>query len=148
MKLLWDRKTPWLIIDDQLKIAVSNQVRVRNRENPEEVVYTIPGRVAYMPLGFPPGIWLVGKPSPRSNPYLAPYFIPTDAWQMVTEWTVEPDGSYGQPTAKKVRDEGYGIHFSTSPTTLGCLKVVNKSDLLTLAKLISESKTMVTFEVV
>lgn len=148
MKLSWDRRTPWLYINDKERIAVSNYVRVRNREDPEEVVMTIPGRVPYMPMGFPTGTWKVGNPIVKSNPYLAPYFIPTDAWQMVTEWTLEPDGSYGQPTARKVRDEGYGIHFSTSNTTLGCLKVVNKMDLLMLAKLISECKEEVTLEVV
>jgi len=147
MKLKWERGTPWLYGDDGLKIAVTNYVRVRNKENPEEVVMSIPGRVPYMPLGFPAGVWKVGKPIAKTNPYLAPYFIPTDAWQMVTEWTLEPDGSYGEPTAKKVRDEGYGIHFSTSSTTLGCLKVVNKSDLLILAKMIAEAKEPVILEV-
>lgn len=147
MKLKWDRKTPWLYVGDNLKMAVSNNVRIRNRENPEDVVFTIPGKSPYMPSGFPPGIWTVSKPISKSNPYLAPYFIPTNAWQMVTEWTLEPDGSYGEPTARKVRDEGYGIHFSTSSTTLGCLKIINKSDLLTLAKMIFETTEPVIFEV-
>lgn len=109
---------------------------------------TIPGRVPYMPTGFPSGKWRVGKPESRTNPYLAPFFIPTNAWQMVNEWTLEPDGSYGSPTARKVRDEGYGIHFSTSSTTLGCLKVVNKGDLIDLVRRINESKSEVTLEVV
>jgi hypothetical protein len=129
-------------------MAVTNQVRIRNRENPEDVVVSIPGRVPYMPIGFPAGIWKVGKPIAKTNPYLAPYFIPTNAWQMVTEWTLEPDGSYGQPTARKIKDEGYGIHFSTSSTTLGCLKIVNKSELLTLVRMIVECKEAITFEVV
>lgn len=148
MNLFWDRNTDWLIIDGGEKIAVSNSVRIRNRENPEEVVFTIPDRIPYMPERFPAGVWHVGKPLPRSNPYLAPYYIPTDAWQLVSEWTLEPDGSYGKPTGKKAYDSGYGIHFSTSPTTLGCLKVVNRSDLLRLAKLIAETDEDVVFEVV
>lgn len=148
MKLTWDRSTPWLYIDGKTKIAVTNDVRIRSKENPEEPVYTIPGKIPYMPSRFPRGTWNVGKPIAKTNPYLAPYFIPTDAWQYVTEWTIEPDGTYGVPTHKQVRDEGYGIHYSTSSTTLGCLKVVNKSDLLILAKLISECKEPITLEVV
>jgi len=140
LRLKWKRGTDWLEVtvgDTFMKMAVSNNVRVRNMENPEDVAVTIPDCRPYMPKGFPAGVWKVGMPVAKSNPYLAPYFIPTDAWQNVTEWALDADGSYKAPTSRQVRDTGYGIHFSTSSTTLGCLKVINRSDLLTLAQLVA-----------
>jgi hypothetical protein len=154
IKLKWVRGTDWMEVtagETFFKVAVSNKVRIRNLENPEEVVMTIPDGKPYMPKGFPHGLWKVGAPVPKTNPYLAPYYIPTDAWQMVTEWALDADGSYKAPTSRQVRDAGYGIHFSTSSTTLGCLKIINKSDLLMLTQLIAGKQAKgepVTFEVV
>ena len=92
--------------------------------------------VPYMPRPFPSGLWTIGKPAPIDpakdvHLYEWPFFIPTDAHQLVDEWgvTLEDTWHYVQPTGQKVMDWGYGIHFSSSPTTLGCLKILIETDL-------------------
>jgi hypothetical protein len=145
LTLKWTPGTDWLFVegaDQRLKFAVTNKVRIRSKDNREDVVRTMPGGVPYMPVGFPRGTWKVTGIRPKSDPYTAPYFIATDARNMVPEWGLDVDGSYGSPTGRLVRDEGYGIHHSTSSTTLGCLKIDNKSDLLTLVQLINARMAM------
>ena len=140
LTLKWAPGTDWLTVegsDQPLRIAVSNKVRLRAKDNREDVVRTMPSGVPYMPIGFPRGSWKVTGVRPKTDPYTAPYFIATDAHAMVPEWGLDVDGSYGAPTGRLVPDSGYGIHYSTSTTTLGCLKVINKSDLLTLVQLIN-----------
>jgi hypothetical protein len=83
--------------------------------------------VPYMPRKFPKGVWRILAVLPKTDPYEAPEFISTDAWQEVDEWTIE-DSHYGAKTGKKVKDYGYGLHFSTSPTTLGCGKIMRMSE--------------------
>lgn len=99
----------------------------------EEVVYTIPAHEAYDPVIFPVGSWTVGRPVKRKDPYKAPYFIPTNAWARVQVWEVR-DGKYLAPTSRWVADMAYGLHFSTSLTTLGCLRIGHRWDLLELVK--------------
>lgn len=109
--------------------------RVRNELNGQrgidEVVMTEPFEHPYYPREFPNGTWKVFKPVQKRAPYLAPYFIPTDAWQMVDLWDVA-DGKYVRKSGKQYRDEGYGLHFSTSSTTLGCIRIGAQADLLWL----------------
>ena len=128
------------------EIPVLNRVRnhangLRDLENPEEVIHTMPPTggigVPYMPSDFPGGIWRICDIKPKASKYLAPFFISTDAWQPVEEWATDSDGSYSGPTGRMVDDSGYGIHFSTSSTTLGCLRVVNESDLRWLVEQIT-----------
>ena len=90
-----------------------------------------------MPRPFPRGTWDVYMPLRRTNPYLAPFFIPTSAEQYVEVWALDPEGGYDRPTGEKVLDLGYGIHFSTSNTTVGCIKVHKEEDLIWLADTIS-----------
>lgn len=81
--------------------------------------------VPYSPQLFPVGLWMVGRPEPETDPYLKPFFIPTDAHQAVEEWEIaERDKMvYVKPTGRLVEDWAYGLHNSTSPTTLGCIRV-------------------------
>ena len=112
------------------------------RRGLREVVYSTtrsrkPG-VAYDPMVFPVGLWLLTsvEVTDPPNPYLGPKFIRTDAYQKVEEWAVTQDGSdvveYEAPTGRYVFDYGYLLHFSTSPTTLGCLKIHSLNDMLWL----------------
>lgn len=79
----------------------------------------------YQPQPFPVGNWKVTEIWPNDNPYTAPFFIGTDAYQTVKCL----DGS-------EVEDYGYGIHHSTSATTWGCLNVPVESDLRWLASIV------------
>lgn len=117
--------------------------RVRNLENGQrgkaELVYSIPTAKPYSPQVFPTGLWEIGEIEPKEDDYLAPFFINTDAFQMVRVWEVK-NGLYVKATDEWVKDKEYGIHFSTSPTTLGCLKVMKKHDLVWLVEKIQESR--------
>ena len=116
---------------------------VRNEENGwrklDEVVYTIPDRLPYQPRTFPTGVWKIGRPKRETDPYLAPYFIPTNAAQDVETWELTPEGAYHQPTGRMVRDSGYGLHFSTSNTTIGCIKIRERGCLIRLVSEIIET---------
>jgi hypothetical protein len=90
---------------------------------------TIPGNVPYYPQHFPAGQWKITDPLPRTAADLAPWFIPTDANQLVPEWSLTPDGKMDKPTGHMVPDSGYGIHYSQLDFTWGCIRVVNRSDL-------------------
>lgn len=84
--------------------------------------------VPYMPRAFPVGRWFITAAIPKSDDYMAPFFLATDAWQMVDEWSLE-GGKYGKPIGK-VADYGYGLHNSKSGSTLGCIRIHGRKDLL------------------
>jgi len=166
VKLLWHVGEPDLYwLDDAgnvvRRIQVSNAVRNadngrRSLQNPEDVVMTTPGAgwepKPYQPSGFPSGHWRVTAVLPRTSDYLAPFFLATDAWHLTPEWSVTPAGDYGEPTGEMVRDAGFGIHYAKgTSTTLGCLRVLNRSDLETLAAAVKvelDAGRTVPFEVI
>lgn len=122
---------------------------------PSEVVYAMTGnrydKKPYMPSKFPAGIWQVFAPQERTSPYLAPYFIPTNAKQLVHVWALDDDGGYAEQTEERVMDHGYGLHYSVSPTTLGCIRICNKNDLMLLVRTVEaaiDRKEYVTIEVI
>lgn len=107
-----------------------------------EIVYSEPAPgYPYEPREFPSGTWNVGRPIaiPESEPYEYPFFIPTNAGQNLPIWTtVQRDRlEYLAPTNNTTWDTGYGIHFSTSPTTLGCLRISDMGDLRWLVEQIN-----------
>lgn len=130
--------------------------KVRNELNglrkPNEVIFSIPDKKPVYPRTFPKGVWNVYKPLPRPNePYLAPFFIPTDAWEYLPIWQLDGKGQYGMAMKYTTRVEGYGFHYSTSNTTLGCIKILKLDDLLFLVERINDdlaNKKRVTVEVV
>ncbi len=82
-----------------------------------------------MPRRMPLGTWNIGKPRPRFDPYKAPFYIPTDAEQWLETWSLDGSGGYDKPTFRKVLDMAYGLHFSTSGTTVGCIKIHKERDV-------------------
>jgi len=142
--------------DKILECATTNQVKdihadciVRNELNgkrhlhdPLQVVKAMSEdpyhKPPVMPRPFPAGRWGVYKPRARSNPYLAPFFIPTDAEQILPIWALDENGGYDHETSEHVLDIGYGVHFSTSRTTVGCIRIMAESDLLWLVHVINE----------
>lgn len=121
-------------------IEVSCMVRNEtNNRRKDEVVKSIPTGLPIQPRKFPVGTWNVHRPLPRTSDYLKPYFIPTDAYQMLPVWELDSKGNYKAPTDVCVRDEGYGLHYSTSRTTQGCIRISKQEDLLFLVKKINEA---------
>jgi hypothetical protein len=110
---------------------------VNGRRHADQVRYSIPDKKPYQPRQFPKGTWKIQAPVERTDPDLAPWFIPTDAWQDLPIWELK-DGKYFRATDKKTRDRGYGLHYSVSSTTLGCIKIQNRDDLIWLVDKISE----------
>lgn len=144
MKLIYLRDTGILKYYDKV---IGVQCRVRTeidglRKLSEKPVYTenVDGSdgVPFMPRAFPKGTWKILNILPKDDPYEAPFFISTDARQLVDEWTIV-DGHYGVNTGRQVWDWGYGFHCSTSSTTLGCGRVLVKSALLQLIQDIKDA---------
>lgn len=94
--------------------------------------------VPYKPTWFPVGLWIVRMPLPRTSPYTRPFFISTDAHQLVDEWELDEHQLYKCATGRQVTDWGYGIHHSTCDYTFGCLRVLDIPDLVWLVGQINQ----------
>lgn len=77
-------------------------------------------------------------PLPRTSPYTAPYFIPTDAHQLVDEWDLDEHQLYKCAAGRQVMDWGYGLHHSTCDYTFGCLRILDIPDLVWLVGQINQ----------
>ena len=109
--------------------------RVRTQENGrlKKVVLTIPNGKPYKPQEFPNGRWELFKPLPRESAYLAPFFIPTDAHATVEVWKVSGT-RYIAKTGGFDIDYAYGLHFSSLDFTDGCIRFIEKDDLIKFAQ--------------
>ena len=91
-----------------------------------------------MPRPFPAGKWKITgineHPDKINDGYLYPFYIATDAFQPLDVWELDNRGFYLQNTNKKENDYAYGIHFSTSDWTQGCLRVETENDIRWLVK--------------
>ena len=135
------------------EIEVTNYVRnVQNGRRslhvPKDVRLTdsIDGsHYPFQPSGFPVGNWKVTGVVPVTDPndhYLNPFFIATSAVQTVNVWALDENGGYDHETDQTTLDSGYGIHWPDpdyGTTTLGCIRIVNKDDLLWLVDQIKNS---------
>lgn len=95
--------------------------------------------VPYKPQSFPEGVWNVRAPQARTSPFTAPFFVPTDAHQLVDEWELDEHGLYKYPAGRQVMDWGYGIHHSQIAYTFGCLNVLDIPDVLFLVESLKEA---------
>jgi hypothetical protein len=148
LRLTWKQKSERLGIflpsGDYCAIPCSCVVRDLEENKwrkKNQVVKTIPGGYPYNPKIFPVGIWIIGRPRPIERTeaefdYKEPYYIPTDARQKVDVWALDNAGNYDHKTKKQVTDKAYGLHFSKSGTTLGCIKIESRTDLLFLVNII------------
>lgn len=141
MKLSWDKADDFLLAGDR-KIRCWSKVRnelngLRPRAGKPDVFYTttIGGNkgVPSMPRAFPVGKWkilgIIPHPDRANDGYLWPFYIATDAWQMLDEWELDSNGVYERKTGKRVPDYAYGLHFSSSDWTQGCIRIGSESDL-------------------
>ena len=122
-----------------ISCIVRNEINGWRKKN--EVVYSIPDNKPIQPRQFPKGAWTVGEPKSRSNPYLAPVFISTNAWQYLPVWKLDSNKCYLKATKEIIKDEGYGLHFSTSTSTQGCIRIGTVTNLLWLVKEIKKHQT-------
>ena len=156
MQLTWRRNEGLLSYGNRIIPVVCD---VRNELNgrrklDEKVVYSEnqdgSEGMPYMPRKFPIGKWNVLAIIPKIDPYEAPEFISTDARQQVHPWT-SADGHYGVEMEDLIWDWGYGLHNSTSSTTLGCGHIIEVEDREALSEAIRialEAGDMVILEVV
>jgi hypothetical protein len=134
--LLWRRGDAKMIAFHRT-IDVSNKFYEILTETPGEHVVQSTNQdgtdgVPYKPEAFPVGIWNIRMPQPRTSIYTAPYFIPTDAHQLVDEWELDEHQLYKCPAGRQVMDWGYGIHHSQIDYTFGCLRVLEIRDIVWL----------------
>lgn len=142
LNLKWRQGATELIVplpsDDCIVIPCS--CLVRNLTNKwrgrDEVARTMPGEEPYNPQIFPVGKWDISMPLRKTDSYKEPFFIPTNAERSVNVWALDNNGEYAHRTGRTVIDKAYGLHFSTSNTTLGCIKIENRNDLLFLVNII------------
>ena len=142
MKLSWDKADDFLLAGDR-KIRCWSKVRnelngLRPRKGASDVFYTttIGGNkgVPSMPRTFPVGNWkivgIIPHPDRERDGYLWPFYIATDAWQKLDVWELDEKGFYkGKTDQAPVSDFAYGLHFSSSDWTQGCIRIALESDL-------------------
>jgi hypothetical protein len=139
MEIRWDRKDGALLVEGR-RFPCTCDVRneLNGRRARDQVVRTIPNGMPYYPRPFPTGTWNVLRPRERDDGYRAPYFIPTTAYQEVPTWELDENAHYLEPTGEVDLDREYGLHWSEdSRTTLGCIRISRKDDLLALVVLIN-----------
>ena len=130
-------------------IGVTNNVRneLNGLRTSSEVVFSTDQNgengKPYYPRQFPAGKWyitdIVAHDKKKADgtpvePYLYPFFLQTNAHQTVPVYKLEivnDKQRIGAPDGTR-EDWLYGLHYSTSSTTLGCIKIVNQDDLLWL----------------
>ena len=133
-----------LILNGKTRIAgYPASCRVRNeingRRKLDEVVYTVPitGKPKpYHPRQFPSGIFEITGIEYTNDSEYAPVKIKTTATREVFTWDLDVNGKYWEPTGKTQIDSCYWLHFTNSPTTLGCIKINDIHDALSFANII------------
>jgi len=141
LTLAWHKSDSFLYAGDK-KILCWSKVRnelnaLRPKKGIPDLVYSmdIDGAKKYpvMPRGFPVGAWKITgfneHPDQVNDGYLYPVFISTNAYAMLDIWELDENGCYLKNTGEKCRDYFYGLHFSSSEYTQGCLRIGYISDV-------------------
>jgi len=141
MVLSWHKSDGFLFANDRLIPCwskVRNEINgLRPKKDIPDIVYSMgkDGRKEYpvMPRSFPAGVWritgFIEHPDAEKDGYLYPVYIATDAYQMLDIWELDEKGFYLQNTKEKIADYFYGLHFSTSDWTHGCLRIGTEADI-------------------
>jgi len=144
MKITADLAKGTLLVDGLIcKIKCDVRTLANGRRGSDEVVRSIPGNEPYDPCPFPKGLWnITGVEWQKDKGFdpntYGPVKIRTDAWQMVNVWRLDDDGDYLRETERRVRDGGYLLHYSTSQTTLGCIRLASPEDAKMIGNIIVE----------
>jgi hypothetical protein len=146
MILTWHKSEPFMRMEE-LQIPCWCKVRnelngLRPKKGVQDVVWSMDkdGAKKYpvMPRTFPPGVWKITGCNDHSavdehgapkEGYLYPVFISTNAYAMLDIWELDKNGFYLRNTGEKCRDYFYGLHFSNSDWTHGCIRIKNEDDI-------------------
>jgi len=146
MTLSWHKADNFLMAGDrEIKCwsKVRNEINgLRPKKGIPDLVYSLgkDGRKEYpvMPRPFPVGVWkimgfndhseLLDNGKPRDG-YLFPVFINTNAYALLDIWELDENGFYLKNTHEKTQDYFYGLHYSTSDWTQGCLRIASETDV-------------------
>lgn len=141
MTLTWHKPESFLYAGDK-KILCWSKVRnelngLRPKKDIPDLVYSMDkdGAKKYpvMPRSFPVGVWKITgfneHPDQVNDGYLYPVFISTNAYAMLDIWSLDEMGHYLKNTGEKCRDYFYGLHYSTSDWTQGCLRIGYQADV-------------------
>lgn len=131
----------------QKVMGVSCRVRTlangQRKKAVKDVVRTIPQGIPYDPVTFPVGLWNITAVEWRKDKGFNAWEygdvkIRTDAFAMAETWMLDYDGNYDKPTGNKIRDEGYLLHYSSSRTTLGCIRFDSQEDANEIGRYIEQ----------
>ena len=146
MKITADIANGNLTIEGQASYRITNRVRSykKGTRKSHEVIKTIPDDYPYDPQPFPIGLWKITgiewQDKEKFDPATyGPVKIRTDAWQFVKIWKLDKDGDYLEETETEVKDHGYLLHYCTSTTTLGCIRLNSASDAKVIARIIEKA---------
>ena len=150
MEFYADMKNKSLIINSTIKYKISCDVRTLQDGTrlSYEVVETTPGGRPYMPAPFPAGKWLIvgtswqkdaqGKSLFSESTY-GPVKILTNAFQWVHVWRLDDEGDYLHESSEVAKDSCYWFHYSTSSTTLGCIRLYSPEDAIAIGRMVDEA---------
>jgi hypothetical protein len=141
MTLTWHKSDSFMYAGEK-KIYCYSKVRnevngLRPKKNIPDLVYSMDkdGAKKYpvMPRSFPAGVWKITgfneHPDQVKDGYLYPVFISTDAYAMLDIWELDEKDFYLRNTGEKCRDYFYGLHFSNSDWTHGCIRIGYQADV-------------------
>ncbi len=130
---------------------VRNELNGRRKKNEVKYTYPIIGKPKpYYPRQFPSGIFEITGIEYTNDAEYAPVKIKTTATRKVFTWDLDRDGNYWKPTGQIQEDSCYWLHYTGSSTTLGCIRISDIHDALSLAHIIEpilENKDKIYLEV-
>ncbi len=141
MQITWSKRDGFLVADDRSIPCWSkvrnelNELRPRRGEADLFCITRADGSKGppSMPRSFPIGNWtitgLIPHPDREHDGYLYPCYIATDAHQVLDVWELDARGFYRGKSGVQEEDYFYGLHFSTSDWTQGCIRIKDESDL-------------------
>jgi hypothetical protein len=144
MEITWKKSDGFLVAGDRhidCWSKVRNEINgLRPKPGKPDIYKSIPSNLPSMPRDFPVGRWKINKiiPHDASDFYLYPFFIATNAHQMLDRWDVDANGFYTKPSGDKIDDWAYGLHFSSSDWTQGCIRIKDIGDLYFLVALVKD----------
>ena len=144
MKIIFDWKMLYImngcteIARYKANCSVRHELNGRRKKN--DVQYTVTKHPKpYYPRQFPSGIFNIIEVMYTPDPTYAPVKIKTDATREVFTWHLDREGNYWKPTGETQIDTAYWLHYTDSPTTLGCIRIGSAQDAMSLAHIIEVS---------
>ena len=144
MRIIADLSKGTLLVNGavfQITCNVRSLSNKQRRRKSDDVARSIPDYLPYDPRPFLKGLWEITAVEWQDKVGFdawtyGPVKIRTNAWCWVNVWELDKDGDYLRETERRVKDGAYHLHYSSSSTTLGCIRLASPKDARAIAGIV------------